>query len=90
MCKKCVDMRDELWPELTIEEWSSLLMCTTAFPFADPEHVRSQMVENLANHGKNFMALLAAADVEMENGMRSYQEAMVADENGSKKVGCDS
>ena len=91
MCQQCVDAVREIWPNLPEENMHDLLICATAYPFADAETIKEQLKQAYAASGGNLRAAIAWADrqweedsLESENRMREAAEDIItlnADKN---------
>ena len=61
----------EIWGKCTEQEASDLLWMCTAFPAADVEHVKKQLVDIKEKSGGDYDRALAIADAEIGEAMRN-------------------
>jgi hypothetical protein len=46
MCQKCLDVCQEVFPEIPDEEIGDFLINTTCYPFGMPEDIKVQLLDN--------------------------------------------
>jgi len=69
MCKQCVTAVRKHWPDLSDDQYGDLLWCCTAFPFASPEVIESQLEELARLSGCDIEKAKAIADSEIDRIM---------------------
>lgn len=69
MCIKCLEAAQEIYPELTEQDRVRLLWEATAFPFAQPEHIRKQLMDHKANTDGSVQAAINRAAENMDAAM---------------------
>ena len=69
MCQLCIDAVKQYWPDLPEEDWSTLLMGTTAYPFVSGEETARQLKEMAEASGCDLGTAMAIVNEEMRQAM---------------------
>jgi hypothetical protein len=66
MCKLCVAVMHEIFPEVPEKEVGDFLMSCTCYPFGGPEELKKQLVDLRQKAGDDYKRCYAIADEELE------------------------
>uniref|UniRef100_A0A6H1ZXN4 Uncharacterized protein n=1 Tax=viral metagenome TaxID=1070528 RepID=A0A6H1ZXN4_9ZZZZ len=80
MCQHCVNIVKKHWPDLPEDDYGTLLINATAWPFGGPETIAGQVKRLAEVSGQNIGKALAIAD---EECWAEMEDARVRDDNTS-------